>query len=198
MTWSRDGSGLDVKRVRGQTLPQWYACCPSRTRMVHVTRWRGSVFLSSSDNGLRFIESRRKRRRDRRAKRLAKAAARRAERLMARIRPLLAKMAEANSRMMSARWTSALQLSGTYADSRTYNITVRDPAAPFDQPVEWDRAIFHVTNPDGTVQEFIVGTLDSTGGPTSEARAMFDQARQESDAAIARVIVGEAGHALGS
>lgn len=111
MTWRKDGSGLEVKRVRGMTLPQYTELAmryweePNKRR---AKRSHAAGLLSHVDHARRQIRFTRERRRDRRAKRQAKAAARRVARLMARINPLLRKIHEAESRAMSVRWSIAL------------------------------------------------------------------------------------------
>lgn len=46
MGWEKDGSGLDVKRVRGKTLPQW--CTGYGGWYVGHTR-RGLIILGGTD-----------------------------------------------------------------------------------------------------------------------------------------------------
>jgi hypothetical protein len=91
MTWSRDGSGLLVKRHRGMTLPQWSlfgivrenadAGDPRSSREVRRT-CRGAN--ANVDTARDFRRSERRDRLSRRAKRRAKAAARRTITIMLR------------------------------------------------------------------------------------------------------------------
>jgi hypothetical protein len=85
MAWHKDGSGLEVKRVRGMTLPQWalyglvregvdFGRGRSSREVRRTCRGRRSNVDSARNLGWEAV---RQRHRDRRAKRLAKAAEKR-------------------------------------------------------------------------------------------------------------------------
>lgn len=159
MTWSRDGSGLDVKRVRGMTLPQWMTSADrwpkrqnGRTRIMRAWagsgRWGMVTRARASD---RNPMPPTKRRRDRRVKRLAKAAARRAWFVIQRV------LNKAAFLCLPDRFKFDMRTCGSIGVSSASKVT----GSTHDTP-------------------------------------MFDQARKDANAAIARAIIGEADHALDS
>lgn len=177
MTWQRDGSGLDVKRVRGRTVPQCEAATWNRRNVDYPRESKriGSGWLSDTSFAHKQWQRARQRRRDRRAKRLAKAAARRLDTLP-RLRwrkgeRVLAIPPEVLRVYLRPWWREQCaerfkfgdQRVGTYADGHVYNISVR------------------------TVGSIGVTLLE----PDQDSTALFDQARQEADEAIARAIVGK-------
>lgn len=103
MTWRKDGSGLDVKRVRGMTLPQREAARWGRPN-PRCRNGRGRRCDTSWCQAERTKV--RQRRRERRAKRIAKAAVRR---LKARLWPLLDRWTKTDSLAMGARWELLMQ-----------------------------------------------------------------------------------------
>lgn len=185
MTWQRDGSGLEVKRVRGMTLNRAFVRQARALNAPRETKRQSVGYLSEVDLGRCAIRMARERRRDRRAKRLAKAAARRSERLMACLRPFIHKMAEASSRAMSARWAAFAQLAAdpaVCANSRSVSQNVPGAA------IEYEFSL-------GTGDKSIVVRYDSSGGPVAKLHA---EAERDAAETISRAIIGEVGHALGS
>ena len=85
MTWKRDGSGLEVKRVRGMTLPQFVAATWNRDTPADARAARrrvlGRVGVHGKHSDTSYhracLTCRRRGRRNRRAKRQAKAAEKR-------------------------------------------------------------------------------------------------------------------------
>lgn len=154
MTWTRDGSGLDVKRVRGMTLPQCEAATWNRRSVdsPRESKRLSAGWLSDTSFAHKQRQRARQQRRERRAKRLAKAAARRETVVMLR--------------QQSRNWAAAERWRCFW-----------DPS--------WDAVAVRTCGSIGVI------TIDSPGVPTSEARTLFDQARQEADAAIARAVVGK-------
>lgn len=49
MGWSKDGSGLDVKRIRGKTLPQWTKFNVSGAPTRRARRSYHAGLLSNAD-----------------------------------------------------------------------------------------------------------------------------------------------------
>jgi len=110
MSWHKDGSGLDVKRVRGMTLNGHFVRTARKLNAPRETKRESVGYLSEVDLGLCAIRMAREKRRSRRANRLAKAEQRRVERLMARLRPALMRYQEACDLALSAKWTWMVRL----------------------------------------------------------------------------------------
>lgn len=93
MGWSKDGSGLEVKRDRGLTLSQEEASDWNRTPPEVARGWRRGIGGSAHPGRAsdvswfrnKVVRASRQRRRNRRVKRLAKAAIRRADAMLQRI-----------------------------------------------------------------------------------------------------------------